>query len=294
MNEKEKIDTIKNSGLSEKAKKAGVLGVVVGADNDSIVNVMMSVMNSEATQEADKQEIAPMPFDYTKTECKIHEMLIENTGINMLDSGGSNNRSWQMNRHIKDFRKKQRMVVDIDNDGQICASLSVFHLLRENLLYDEVAENLTKEMREYSTSNSIYGLQLLEEFISEKLEQNVNTFNTYNGESIVSQVLQGAEFEVGDDQYIALQIHNGCDVRGGYTEPVVFKVLSEYFYFTNDIIASCKCGSVESDDGGYHWYGYEVFPDTKDYSLPIEWKLNKINNKNVYVCDDCGSVVKFG
>ena len=45
------------------------------------------------------------PRGYTKTEKVIHDMLLENTGMAMMDSGGDSGRNWQHNQTIVDFRK---------------------------------------------------------------------------------------------------------------------------------------------------------------------------------------------
>jgi hypothetical protein len=59
----------------------------------------------------------------------------------------------------------------------------------------------------------------------------VHCTNTYNGESSLSQVLQ--VIGVGDTydcDVIALSIHNGADVRGGYTDYKLFRINCESFY----------------------------------------------------------------
>ena len=48
-------------------------------------------------------------------------------------------------------------------------------------------------------------------------------WNTYNDSiQLLSQVLQGSFVKIYDKDYIILQIHNGCDVRGGYTHAKMF------------------------------------------------------------------------
>ena len=50
-----------------------------------------------------------------------------------------------------------------------------------------------------------------------------HTINSYNGESMLSQVIQYVVYSnENDEPRILLQIHNGCDVRGGYTTPRIF------------------------------------------------------------------------
>jgi hypothetical protein len=49
-------------------------------------------------------------------------------------------------------------------------------------------------------------------------------FNTYDFDMFyVDQCLQGYFFSVGSKDYLALQVHGGADVRGGYTAPKIFE-----------------------------------------------------------------------
>ena len=50
-------------------------------------------------------------------------------------------------------------------------------------------------------------------------------FSSYNGDSALSQVIQGNWLESNNgNKYLLLQIHQGCDVRGGYTDAKLFCV----------------------------------------------------------------------
>jgi hypothetical protein len=49
------------------------------------------------------------------------------------------------------------------------------------------------------------------------------TINTYNDECSLSQTLQFIYAEVDGEEFVLLQVHGGCDVRGGYTAPKVFR-----------------------------------------------------------------------
>lgn len=49
------------------------------------------------------------------------------------------------------------------------------------------------------------------------------TVNTYNGEDALSQTLQYTLFSGYAGDFVALQVHGGADVRGGYTKPRVFE-----------------------------------------------------------------------
>ena len=41
------------------------------------------------------------------------------------------------------------------------------------------------------------------------------------------QCLQGANLTINNEEYILIQIHNGADVRGGYTDAKLFKLNDE-------------------------------------------------------------------
>jgi len=47
--------------------------------------------------------------------------------------------------------------------------------------------------------------------------------NSYNGEDLLSQVIQYVYFTWDNQEYVVLQIHGGADVRGGYSTPHVFE-----------------------------------------------------------------------
>jgi hypothetical protein len=96
--------------------------------------------------------------------------------------------------------------------------------------------------------------------------------NTYNHESNLSQVLQfyfwtegttGREYgnRINDSKtYVALQIHGGADVRGGYTVPVIFEVCGEgveiLMHADGEIccLTNPECDAHWSTDDTCHWY----------------------------------------
>jgi hypothetical protein len=95
------------------------------------------------------------------------------------------------------------------------------------------------------------------------------TVNTYNEDNLLDQVLLFTYFELRAGAgrggcvgvYVVLQVHGGCDVRGGYTRPRVFRVTRdegvEIFDYRRGTIF-CRGGEHShrwtTDDGGAHWY----------------------------------------
>ena len=94
----EKLDKInkvlKDSDLPDKAKSVIEMGVLLGANSDIIINSAINLTNSDLTKKAKNQEM-PTPYYNKRTELIIHQMLKENTGIDMMDSGFENGRHWQ-------------------------------------------------------------------------------------------------------------------------------------------------------------------------------------------------------
>jgi hypothetical protein len=126
----------------------------------------------------------------------------------------------------------------------------------------------------------------------------IGTVNTYNYENILSQVLQYTVFEGSycdeeDSTYVILQTHNGCDVRGGYSTPHVFKVLDfDYFCIAQtDIYADCTgCRNYWiSYDAGYHMWYDGCSANEKPFS---EYTIKDEENNKV-LCKDCGSEIVF-
>ena len=232
----------------------------------------------------------PIPEDCTETERVIHEMLVENTGAHPLDSGAIYGRHWERNRAIRDFRETPEVYVDEDS-----VSINVFHYLTCYLERDgvsEVLEKLLYEFAEKPENRDSPWLRIMEDFADqfEKLGWVAYPpFNTYNFDNFLSQVLQGIviENEKGDC-YIILQIHNGCDVRGGYTRPRIFKLIDpEAFDLNMDRVAaecSCRTGYIDTD-------GYHDLDEDLDGDWPGDWQWDEENE--AYICRRCGKTVKF-
>jgi hypothetical protein len=194
-----------------------------------------------------------------KLQKRIASMLTENTGRHMLDSGGAYGRHWERNQGV-DFEKTPMYSIDVWKD-EIDVTVSVYHWLYHQLGYDEYCDELQKEFEEFSKSPEYkeeYWLSCIEGFIEKtELKDGSKRFeiifseNTYNGESVLSQVLQYTSFidRKDDTQYVLLQIHNGADVRGGYTAPKVFKLANEGYLNETRWDSICACQEVSHEPG---------------------------------------------
>jgi hypothetical protein len=306
-------ELLKDSDIPPIAKQQAVLGVAMGCEPDTIIKGMVSTISQIETVKAEAENPKPETQpDYTETERKIADMLQESTGTNILDSGGAYGRHWQQNRKIKDFRKNPNPIVEIsgshcytDSEGkkrrttpEILIYYDTFHYLTNFLKLTPEAKQLQKQFEEYAElpENKDEGWftlaeQFLEKLCKETEDSEYQGFvNTYNYDNLIYQVLQYGIITIKETDYILLQIHNGCDVRGGYTKPQFFEVPEEdYFQLAqNDVRMYCKCGycNAFSDDGGYHWY----FGDKQEEDEPIKRLKFK---KDKASCKKCGSEIGF-
>lgn len=214
-----------------------------------------------------------------ETESVIAEMLRENTGCHFLDSGGAYGRNWERNQGVSDEMWRDSLPASLTFRWDYPeVSLNVFHFLSENLTYDG---EMDKVLRIIEDARDTFGLETVEtlwELLRESDpgadgsiagiygEGEPATVNTYNGEDLLSQVIQYTYASVdglclplaslaalvaeterdsiardywrelladartcGDDHiridgcYVFLQVHGGCDVRGGYTDVRAFQ-----------------------------------------------------------------------
>lgn len=236
------------------------------------------------------------------TEKIVGQMLKENTGTHMLDSGGVGGRSWQRNQD-RDFASEPEAVLD----QQGCTTLSVYHWLVKQLKYDPVIDSFFAKWGSIGSLKDKNWLAVPELFCDPEngplakmgfklggiYGDSSGPFctNTYNGEDALSQVIQfwygtlidGPEYngdlrketvrnalaaEIDGRPFVLLSIHGGCDVRGGYTQPRFFWVDgddgTEIFDNAKVSLYCPPCGSRwDSDNGGYSFMTVEsYYPET--------------------------------
>ena len=192
----------------------------------------------------------------TKIQNLTYKMLAEGTGLHMLDSGGGEGRHWQKNqkRTTQDFMNDPE--VDFDSEGatnshEVAYTISVFHYLSSTLELDELCDSFNKK-RVGDWDGDTHGVSASGQKWLEKMSLELgDTFNTYNGESSLSQVLQGTICERDCKTYVLLQIHNGCDVRGGYTDAKLFLLENEYMK-PEDVYGTIGDKQVDNQYDGYH------------------------------------------
>jgi len=286
-NIKEKVkivkEAIKDFPLTDAEK---LTALVITAMGGNPTRFLVDALSMHETERAERENPKmPIPMDYTEVERIIHEMLIENTGAHILDSGSIYGRHWEDNRKISDFRRLPSVNVTVWDDGMVNATINVFHHLTAFLERDELCEELERKFYEFAENQRGSWFALMKEFASEILEDEygfkvVSVWNTYNHDNLLSQGLQGITFCIDEDYYyIILQIHNGCDIRGGYTKPRFFKLGDEEVLMSFEdamcyLSASCECTRLSTNDCGHHWEMWDLTNDEmKEVNeFPEYWK----------------------
>lgn len=166
-------------------------------------------------------------------EQQIYEMLVENTGQAMCDSGGAYGRNWQRNQDktLADYENGPEVWLEFYEGLYEFYTISVFHYLTKQLEIDGICEEFNDIPSNGWDDDRMHGVstkagQVLDKYNAEILEG----FNSCNRESSLSQVIQGTYVKMADNAYVVLQIHGGCDVRGGYTNAKLFKIVGQYNY----------------------------------------------------------------
>jgi hypothetical protein len=204
----------------------------------------------------------------------IVDMLTENTGRHLLDSGGAYGRHWERNQAkptIEDWEATDQVRLEVWTDDdtnevkEFYPIISLYHWLVNHYNFTlEYREDLQTQLDKIGEDNpDQYYSDDIEMFLTQYAETNditglygdnsrlCSSGYTYNEENSFSQdfIFHYFENEDTDERFVILQIHGGCDARGGFTAPKIFEVDTDdgaYWFHWND----CSIG----DDSGNSWY----------------------------------------
>lgn len=180
----------------------------------------------------------------TQTEARLYEMMTENTGVHMMDSGMDDGRHWQQNQKltVDDFLARPKATLETEYGTY--PTLDLYHFLNDRLTLSSMAKALQTDFEEHVNASdlSFYDMEAMETFVHYLTDspKQPETANSYNWDNYLSQTIQYVTFEYQNRWFVLLQIHGGADVRGGYTRPQVFEMSSEYaFYDMQDAVIQC-------------------------------------------------------
>lgn len=235
----------------------------------------------------------PVPMATTDATEVIKSQLTENTGTHFLDSGmygrhweeNQENPPWERPRwnvyetwvsqnvyHFMDQKfGRDRTAVALEaglyaygrngpGEGDSWLSCmegfaeylrkdhATFHELEEWGIPDEFVEDILGIQGEMQPDRS--------SSLGRRSEPDpIFTVNTYNGSEwgSLSQVLQGTNFGGPYAEYAMIQVHQGADVRGGYTGPRVYSTFDGWMPMENWYRCDrCEWGEAESVVGYDH------------------------------------------
>ena len=230
----------------------------------------------------------------------IKNMMCENTGKNLLDSGDVYGRHYEENQNgIMTGPQKVDFWTDGKKETELIPIVPLYDFLTYNLEVDGDSERLEDEFYNYIKVNNLdpYSVVDIEDTIKaigeeESTYGKIEMINTYNYECHLSQTIQFTLFSDGySNTYVCLQIHNGCDARAGYTLPKIF-YLEEPEYFmsgTTDALITCGCRNYN-----YYDYDYIEVYDGEDYiGVDNEYIFNHtyVDDNGDLRCKDCGELL---
>ena len=177
----------------------------------------------------------------------------------------------------------------VDYDGKPQAVQSLYAFLTEHLVYDH---DMTCKLYRFALSEQMERkpwLQCMEVFCSERhnpeAEYGFGAANTCNFPNTLDQDIQYDTFEDDDGRrYVVVQVHGGCDLMRGYTEPKVFTLqqdIERFWMGMTDIHCRCKCTTIEGEVEN-QWYD--------DHGNDITWPKHWGIGDNV-VCSACNGTV---
>ena len=212
-------------------------------------------------------------------------MMQENTGRHMLDSGGYGGRRWEQLAGVDMGKLPQ------SEFGQYGYTQSMYHYLVDSLTLNR---DLTKLYHEYDGADEqshvnyfVTITQWLEDVMGYDYKE---VINTYNFENTIDGVFQAWWFEdANGDEHIALQTHNGADVRGGYSKPFIFDFKNGDYY---EFLSGLQNANVYCDSCSNRWwtdYGNGWESDETDYKPDTLWNTET----GFYTCS-CGGNIKGG
>lgn len=257
-------------------------------DIDTFVNGYVDALSEDSTD--------PVPMATTDADEVIRSQLTENTGRHLLDSGSAYGRHWEENQDTPPWEDQAYTV----RDSYVVHN--VYDFLSQTCGRDDTAVALEIGLYAYGLHGPGEGdswLTCMEGFadalgdpsilrdelaamgLPVELADQVAympdcdgehfTANTYNQEwHNLTQCIQVTGFGGPYAEYAAIQVHGGCDIRGGYTAPRVYAnsygsfIPHELSYYCEE----CEWHGAESVVGYDHeeliYLNHPTFPDLED------------------------------
>lgn len=209
----------------------------------------------------------------------------ENTGAHVLDSGGIYGRHYERNAKLTldtAYSWAHRLEVGA---SWWSISLNVLHYLESNFTIDRTRTANFHKFAFSARMRNASWFECLQTFVEERGGRMGEGWNTYNGNSLLTQcVLTHCFRDAQDENWFAISVHTGCDVRGGYSRFFLCRQ-DECDWQVGEADAWISCGECHASwhtDDGCHWYGDEGGTLSEDDFEPFGDGLK---------CPICGGLV---
>jgi hypothetical protein len=190
-----------------------------------------------------------------KTRKVIAGMMQENTGRHFLDSGGAYGRHWERNQK-RNFENEPSARLDISarHDGEISVYINLYHFLAERLEYAPDVQEQFAQFTERPDQQDNEWADTMNDFVKAIGGTARYAFYTYNEDNMLDQDFIISAWNDADDNAMAfVQIHGGCDARGGFTAPKAFYLRHEIELYDYDrATIYCQNGHWWDYESGYH------------------------------------------
>lgn len=226
----------------------------------------------------------------------LKQMFSESVPHHFLDSGSAYGYNYEENQK-RNFDDEPDVFIS-EYEGKLDGIfINSFKFLEENLI--DFAENLTIQFWNEIDEND---QEVSDEDIIKKLGGEIcyERENTYNFDTLLDSIFIYCHFEIEGNMYVMLRLHQGSDVRGGYTAPYIFKC--EDYIFNHRIILSCTKNIFENHSNTEElpiktetkevYHDIIVENDSEMYNddgEKVNSDISVINNK--IICPICGSTM---
>lgn len=210
------------------------------------------------------------------TQQVIKKMINEPPLTVAGDSSGIYPSQYELNQ--KKEQKNYPVFVEFskyDNCIELDSTIQTSYLL-EKLEHNKKCEKIEQEINHDITN--IPKLYPLETNYSEDID------NTYNYESILDQDILYVVFIYEDETYIGISLHNGVNIRAGYTRCYIFQTdwLDDFLISLFESLITCSCALNH-----YHLSSNETLHKTGKNGKNIIYKTAYLDKDNILRCKRC-------
>lgn len=218
------------------------------------------------------------------TEQVVIEMLRENTGRSIVDSGDYYGRAWQRNQTV-DFDNEPAAWARFDVAGtrlHILGTVSLYHWMTSMLEYDaELQARLDQHAQGFPQSASWFTVQddfVQKLFVAGDLARESRVTYTYNTPDScdLSQNIQYISLYTESDfepSHLIVMVHNGCDARMGFTAPKCFRITND-----DDYLDAMRLSGVYAGDDSWYITSWST-------SEPSERNACKVDLRDLFTMD---------